>query len=157
MPNYYLLLPQKPNASQQAINNKSDHLQLLQRKIGLQLVINIQDDVHKEEFVNGVNDVVEYNRDVIIKIHPFINYYLYNKLSNGQPTPRSLYTQSFFYAVFQLITTENITFSNTIKGKFLNDIQVIFNQYKTMHDDVKEPLTHGGKSYDCVLASAAQE
>lgn len=70
----------------------------------------------KVTFISDINEVVEYVKDIIIKIYLFINYYLYYELNNGQPI--SIYTPSFLFAFSNSLLPKMSQSTIPLKEKF---------------------------------------
>lgn len=113
------------------------------RKIGLNSLNNMENQDDKISFINAINVAVEYIRNIIIKQHLFIMYYVYSKLTNGEFLSRSIYNFSFFYSTFQLITQNKFTRNNVVNGHFAGDLQKVFNDCKAVNPNINVPYIAG--------------
>ncbi|KAI8081759.1 uncharacterized protein BX664DRAFT_200379 [Halteromyces radiatus] len=125
------------------------------RKIGLKTILNV-DVSDQQRVLDGINDVVSYVRNIIIKSHLFITFYVYNCLTNHTPITKQLFTKSFFYAVFQQISGATITVNNTIDQRLalaIRDSYHQLNQTPARIESFGEQQIHG-KRYSDVVSSA---
>ncbi|CAO3609169.1 unnamed protein product [Cunninghamella blakesleeana] len=126
------------------------------RKIGLEALLNLNQN-DSNTLINSINEVVSYVRDIIIKSHLFINYYIYYHLNTNQPISKVVFTQSFFHSVFQLIVGRQVTVNNTIKLAFSQELTQIFNMYtNNFNGTLVEPI-HGHTIYGHIMATVTND
>jgi hypothetical protein len=93
------------------------------RKIGLFSLLSITNGDHKQQLVDRINQVVTYTRDVIVKSHLLITYFLYNKLNNGEIINQPTFTFQFFYSVIRQVIGGTINTNDTTNEHMADDIQ----------------------------------
>ncbi|KAI8388296.1 uncharacterized protein BYT42DRAFT_229616 [Radiomyces spectabilis] len=64
------------------------------------------------QVLNVIHQVVDFNRTVVIKASLFVIYYLQRKLASHQVLSPVIFQQVFFYSVFQLLLTGDISSKN---------------------------------------------
>ncbi|CAO3642418.1 unnamed protein product [Cunninghamella blakesleeana] len=126
------------------------------RKIGLEALLNLNQN-DSNALINSINEVVSYVRDIIIKSHLFINYYIYYRLNTNQPISKVVFTQSFFHSVFQLIVGRQVTVNNTIKLAFSQELVQMFNMYTNeFNGTLVEPI-HGHTIYGNIMTTVTND
>ncbi|KAI8086484.1 uncharacterized protein BX664DRAFT_158490 [Halteromyces radiatus] len=126
------------------------------RKIGLNSLLSIDNPDHKQLLIDRLNDVATYARDVIVKLHLFITYFVYHKLNDGEIINKQIFTKSFFYSVFQIVTGGTITTNNTIDHHLAEEIRRQYNSMNPTEAQVqrfKVKKIHGGNGYSEVISS----
>lgn len=126
------------------------------RKIGLNSLISIDDDDRKQLLLGRRNELVGYVRDVVVKAPLFLTYYMYSKLNDQGVIRKQVFTKAFFYALFQLITSTNITINNIIGQQLAVDIQQSYrrlNPTDTQTRSFSVAKIHGNNGYSDVISS----
>src|SRR5207249_4046083 len=81
------------------------------RKIGLNTILRLTGR-QRDQFMQHVSSLVDFQREVAIKSQCFAMYYILQLLNANEEIPPILFSQYFFYACMQLVLGRSITNSN---------------------------------------------
>lgn len=134
----------------------------ISRKIGLRTLFGKLDVYDRNTILGAINEIASFIRDIVVKTHLFLMFYVYRKLNNGEVLPKRMYTKLFLYAVFQLIVRRPVTRNQVVKEELARDLKAAFDDANgaVRRDDEDQPprslhvpLIHGSVTYSAFVSN----
>ncbi|KAI8098894.1 uncharacterized protein BX664DRAFT_9253 [Halteromyces radiatus] len=124
------------------------------------LLLDMTDD-EKTQFVQGVETVVDFNRQLVIKGHLFLLYFFTYRLDAGLPLLSCFFQQAFFYGIFQLLLGGKFTNQSTFDAATRDNINFVFRRFIQQFplarcEKVSSPIGRSPIAFSGVLSSTAQ-
>ncbi|ORX47435.1 hypothetical protein DM01DRAFT_1385836 [Hesseltinella vesiculosa] len=88
------------------------------------------EDEFKSSFIDAMEKVVDYNRDMTIMACNFALFFLSGRAQQGIGVPAVCFTPVFFSSIFQLLLGKIITNKTTISDRLNQDLSTCFSAFK---------------------------